>query len=55
MLFVRIIFVLENVCLNGKASTARRRALERHNPERIGRQLLDAYADMSKEFEKKKS
>lgn len=34
---------------------ARRRALERHNPERIGKQLLDAYADMSKEFEKKKS
>lgn len=34
---------------------ARRRALERHNPERIGKQLLDAYADMSKEFEEEKS
>lgn len=34
---------------------ARRRAQERHNPERIGKQLLDAYANMSKDFEEKKS
>lgn len=34
---------------------ARRRAQERHNPERIGKQLLDAYADMSKDFEEKMS
>lgn len=34
---------------------ALRRAQERHNPERIGKQLLDAYANMSKDFEEKKS
>lgn len=34
---------------------ARCRAQERHNPERIGKQLLDAYANMSKDFEEKKS
>lgn len=34
---------------------ARRRAQKRHNSERIGKQLLDAYANMSKDFEEKKS
>lgn len=34
---------------------ARCRAQERHNPERIGKLLLDAYANMSKDFKEKKS
>ena len=30
---------------------ARRRALERHNPERIGKQLLDAYQTVMNDFD----
>lgn len=37
------------------SENARCRAQERHNPERIGKQLLDAYANMSKDFEEKMS